>query len=137
MDDLNNELRIKLQLYLLQKMRNLKNSEGSLDKALSLVDTMTFLVGITETNVEFEQQFDTNSKNLVRAEFRKSYYQICFKEVLTNLDFTISNETSTSLQTIKTLLIQIMEVTNFSDSFITLYELSTGLRYIYFRIFYC
>lgn len=127
---MDNELRIKLQLYLLQKIRNLKSSESSLNHTMSLVDIMAFLVGATKTNTELEQQFRISTQSSIQAEFKKSYYQICFKEVLINLEFTIMTENVT-LQAIKERLIQIMEITNFSDSFNTLYELSTGLRYIH------
>ena len=131
------QLRLKLQFYFIRELKVLKQSQCTLEQVHAILEQIAFLVNILNTsNAEIEREFIANNNlfsgiDALRNEFKNlNLYQICFKEILVNFNFVInvSEEGKVSLKQVKNQLIQIMSVTNFSDSFNVLYDLCTSLK---------
>ena len=127
-------LRIKLQLYLTQFLKCVQNSSGE-DVSSQLNDLILlveYLIGLKNINPSFETQFDSYSIDSVRNEFKRSFYSICFKEILVNLNIAKLNNSNNSheLKNIKMTLIKIMSTTNFTDSFSILYDICINSKLV-------
>jgi hypothetical protein len=123
------DFKFKLQLFVINKIKSIKHTESQLDESYCLLEQMSFLVNLNECNQEIENNFATFSMSQIKSEFKTSFYQICLKELLINLDVTKkSDNQNVTLDGIKNQLIQIISSTNYSDSFNVLYDLCTGLK---------
>lgn len=121
------QLRAKSQLYFIRHLKVLKNPECTLSDVHSLIEQIAFLVNLTSSNTQLENEFNLFSIDLLKLEFKNNLYSICLKEIISTVNVDKKSERVT-LQQVKTLLIKIMNVTNFSDSFNILYDLCTSLK---------
>ncbi len=126
MEHSNLQLKLKLQFYFVKQFKILQ-TESDLKGTIDFLEQLLFILNLSDSNLQIEQQFGNISINSVQKEFKDSFYLICFKEILKNLKFE-NNHNQFSLLTIKTLLVKIMSETNFSDSFNVLYEFCTTSR---------
>ena len=89
-------------------------------------ELLEYLIGLTNSNANFETQFTSYSVESARYEFKSSsLYSVCLKELLANINITKLNNTSNSEQfnRIKSLLVKIITQTNYADSFNIIYDL--------------
>jgi hypothetical protein len=119
-------LRAKLQLFILQYLKSVQNPDCSIDKYIELLELIEYLIGLRNSNVNYETQFTSYSIELARYEFKFLHYSVCLKEILANINITKLSNTSNSAQynRIKSMLIKIINKTNFADSFNIIYDLS-------------
>lgn len=114
-------LRVKLQLYLTQCLKCLQESSS---QTLDFIGLVEYLIGLVDTHTQFQTQFAFYSIDSVRREFKRSFYSICFREILVSLNSASGHE----LKKIKTILIKIIGSSNFTDSFNILYEFCVHSR---------
>lgn len=119
----NASLRSKLQLYLIQNLKCLQDC--NINQLKELLETIEFLIGLSATNDKFRSQFDLYSNDSIRNEFKQTFYSICLKEILVNFNQTkLSIATSSQeIKQIKSMVINIISITNFTDSFSIIYDL--------------
>jgi hypothetical protein len=119
-------LRAKLQLFILQYLKSVQNPDCSIDKYIELLELIEYLIGLRNSNVNYETQFTSYSIELARYEFKSLYYSVCLREILANINITKLSNTSNTEQynRIKSMLIKIINKTNFADSFNIIYDLS-------------
>lgn len=123
-------LKTKLQLFVIRNIKLIQTNDYSTTTLIELLELVSYLTGFTDTNIKFQSQFESYSISSIRTEFNASLYSFCLKEILTNLNLTrLSNTTTTNdLKQIKTMLIDIISATNFTDSFNVLYDLSVSSK---------
>ena len=122
------QLRPKLQLYCIQQLSALKEPRCGLDVTQTLLRQIQFLCGGSVSNTVVDDAFSSFSMQLVRNEFKKSFYFVCMRAALTQLNPNESTEAANLADT-KAIIVQIMSDTNFSDSFNILHELCTSTKY--------
>jgi hypothetical protein len=120
-------LRSKLQLYLAQFIKCVQNrgGEDANSPVNDLIYLVEYLIGLKNNHPEFQIHFASYSVDSIRNEFKRSFYFICFKEILFTLNIAklINSSNSQELKNIKTVLTKVISTTNFTDSFSILYDL--------------
>ena len=59
-------LRAKLQLFILQYLKSVQNPDCSIDKYIELLELIEYLIGLRNSNVNYETQFTSYSSELAR-----------------------------------------------------------------------
>ena len=124
-------LRSKLQLFFIQKIKAVDFSNekdlGDESSIQCLLKLLHFLLNMEQNSEEndlyiindFKSKFLTAySKDSVSKEFKENFYNIFLTQILVNLS-RVNDE-------IKELLLRIIFVTNFTDTFNVLYDLCTN-----------
>ncbi len=126
------QVRLKQQFYFVHALKVLHSPECSLAHVYSILEQMAFLVNISTDNSEIQSHFNEFSIQLLRSEFKSNMFKVCFKEIVANFEKFLGKVTTSNkevgLQQVKSLIVQIMTSTNFSDSFSILYDQCTTLK---------
>jgi len=130
--EVSTQVRLKLQFHFAHALKVLNNPQCSLEQVYSILEQIAFLVDLTPANTEIQRQFSEFSLESLKSEFKLNLYKVSFSEILSNFEKFLGKNTTTrertDLQQIKSLIVQIMTSTNFSDSFNILYDICTSLK---------
>jgi hypothetical protein len=130
--EVSTQIRLKLQFHFAHALKVLNSLQCSLEQVHSILEQIAFLVDLTTANTEIQRQFSEFSLESLKSEFKLTLYKVSFSEVLSNFEKFLGKNTTTrertDLQQIKSLIVQIMTSTNFSDSFNILYDICTSLK---------
>ena len=131
-------LKTKLQLYFVQKIKDLNSdSQSSLKNTFQFACLIECIVGKESDNREevfdeFLTHFSSYSLNEIKNEFQKSFYSICLHEMLSSIDGfnakRTDSEANISVQDVKNSILKIITATNYSDSFKVIYEFCVNLK---------
>lgn len=138
-------LKAKLQLYLINSIKTLNNSETNVYKLLKIVDYVMNSARSSDENQNeeaifqaFENEFKDYSKASVQSEFVKSFYSVCLSQLLGNFNPNLSTvserTTSPGYVEVKELFIKVISSAQFSESFNVIYELCLNLRHDKFSL---
>jgi hypothetical protein len=137
-------LKSKLQLYLIQKIKNIKlqiesNRLEEIFRFACLIECFVENSADTrqddfrkEVYSEFNIQFSSYSLSEVKKEFKTSFYSICLNDVLANLDEASKNSafhsSTINFQELKSSILRIIQSTNYSNSFDVIYDYCVNLK---------
>lgn len=123
-------LKSKLQMHIIRNIKLIQNNDYSTTTLINLLELVSYLTGINDSNSQFQAEFHAYSISSIRGEFRSSLYLFCLKEILVNLNpirlgSSVNND---DLKKIKSMIVDIICTSNFADSFNVLYELSVNAQ---------
>ena len=132
-------LKPKLQLYLIQRIKNIKNDTNRLESLIRfsyLVEC--FVENCSDTKQddnrkealsELRDNFSSYSLNEVVKEFKTSFYSFCLNEILDNLNEASKISSSQhNFQELKESILTIIRSTNYTDSFNLIYDYCVNLK---------
>lgn len=119
-------LRSKLQLYLINSIKNLNNSVQNIYSLLKTIDYINS--SSTDENINFQTDFKEYSKSQIRNEFNKSLYATCLSQILINFNPNLSKQDNSVFIAVKELFLKVISTAEFSESFDVIYELCFSLK---------